>query len=370
MQNLAHDLAPCAVGPGEIFVLGLKDVPSAMDWREQGRRTVALPAMDAARIHTIVRLFAVALALGTLGIALAGPRRIYGAEVPCMSAAPDVWAVSTRGLPDVCRLPDSVNFRVQRLRSDGTAWDRSDLESLLDEPHRPVMVFIHGNRYTHAEARQQGLELARREAASCGSGLRTIIFSWPSEQQGILLKDGRAKYERAFSEGRYLAWLLGQFEPHRPVAIVGYSFGAIITLEAIEDLLKAERAGATAVRPLTGRSGPVNVVFIAAAVRSDALAPRGPYREALDHIDRLTLLVNSDDDALRFFRFLDCRQRAEALGYVGMPGRWIPAGMPYASFDAAGIVGRTHGFPYYLSSPSLMRRICTGATTGLETPAD
>jgi esterase/lipase superfamily enzyme len=326
--------------------------------------------MDAAHIRRILRLLTTALALGAVGIALVSPRRLHGAEVPCVPPVPDVWAVSTRGLPDVCRLPEAVNFRVQRLRQDGAAWDRSDLEALLDDPLRPVMVFIHGNRYTHAEARQQGLELARRAAACGPAGLRTVIFSWPSEQQGILLKDGRAKYERAFSEGRYLAWLLGQFEPERPVAIVGYSFGAIITLEAIEDLVVAERAGISTVRPWTGRSGPVNVVFIAAAVRSDALAPRGPYRDALDHIDRLTLLVNSDDDALRFFRFLDCSQRAEALGYVGMPWRWMPPAVQFSSLDAARIVGRTHGFPYYLASPSLMRRICTGATTGLGTPAD
>jgi esterase/lipase superfamily enzyme len=326
--------------------------------------------MDAATIRRMLRLLTAALALGAVGIAVVSPRRLHGAEVPCLPAGPDVWVVSTRGLPDVCRLPESVNFHVQRLRPDGTAWDRSDVAALLDEPHRPVMVFIHGNRYTPAEARQQGLELARRTAPCGPAGLRTVIFSWPSEQQGILLKDGRAKYERAFSEGRYLAWLLGQLEPERPVAIVGYSFGAIITLEAIEDLVMAERAGSTTVRPLSGRSGPVNVVFIAAAVRSDALAPRGPYREALNHIDRLTLLVNSDDDALRFFRFLDCSQRAEALGFVGMPWRWIPAAVQFSSLDAAGIVGRTHGFPQYLASPSLMRQICTGATTGLETPAD
>lgn len=326
--------------------------------------------MDVAHIRRMLRLVTAALAVVAVGIALVSPRRLHGAEVPCLPAVPDVWVVSTRGLPDVCRLPQSVNFHIQRLRPDGTAWDRSDLAALLDEPHRPVMVFIHGNRYTAAEARQQGLELARR-TATCGiAGLRTVIYSWPSEQQGILLKDGRAKYERAFSEGRYLAWLLGQFEPERPVAIVGYSFGAIITLEAIDDLLEAERAGIGTVRPLSGRSGPVNVVFIAAAVRSDALAPRGPYREALDHIDRLTLLVNSDDDALRFFRFLDCSQRAEALGFVGMPWRWIPPAVPFSSLDAARIVGRTHGFQHYLASPSLMRRICSGATAGLETPAD
>jgi len=298
--------------------------------------------MDAARIRTVIRLITAALALGTVGIALASPRRLHGAEVSCVPAVPDVWVVSTRGLPDVCRLPESVNFHVQRLRPDGTAWEQSDVASLLDD----------------------------RTAACAAGGIRTVIYSWPSEQQGILLKDGRAKYQRAFSEGRYLAWLLGQLEPDRPIAIVGYSFGAIITLEAIEDLVMAERMGNSTVRPWTGRSGPVNVVFIAAAVRSDALAPRGPYRPALDHIDRLTLLVNSDDDALRFFRFLDCSQRAEALGYVGMPGRWLPPGVPFSSVDAAGIVGRTHGFPHYIESPPLMRRICVGATAGLETAAE
>lgn len=351
-------------------MLGLIDVSSTTDWLVRGRHTDSPPAMDAARIRTIVRLFTAALALGTVGIALASPRRLHGAELPCVPDVPDVWVVSTRGLPDVCRLPDSVNFHVQRLRPDGAVWERSDLPSLLDEPQRPLMVFIHGNRYRPAEAREQGLQLARLTAAYGTPGIRTVIYSWPSEQQGILLKDGRAKYERAFTEGRYLAWLLGQVEPERPVAIVGYSFGAIITLEAIEDLLLAERAGATTVRPLTGRSAPLNVVFIAAAVRSDALAPRGPYRNALDNIDRLTLLVNSQDEALRFFPLLDCRQRAEALGYVGMPWRWMPSWVSFSSLDAARIVGRTHGFHHYLASPSLMRRICDGATTGLETVAD
>ncbi|MEI6241151.1 MAG: alpha/beta hydrolase [Planctomycetia bacterium] len=326
--------------------------------------------MDAAIIRHTCRLLAVAMAIATVGMAVWHPRRAQGADPSCPLSAPDVWVVSTRGLPGICRLPASVALRVERLRADGTAWERSDLAGLLDEPQRPVMVFIHGNRYSAAEARQQGLELARRAAACGGADMRTVIYSWPSEQQGILLKDGRAKYERAFSEGHYLAWLLGQFEPGRPVAIVGYSYGAIITLEAIEDLVAAERSGTTSVHPWTNRPGAVNVVFIAAAIRCDALAPRGPYREAVDRLDSLTLLVNSTDDALRFFPLLDCGQRADALGYIGMPRSWVPATVRYSSVDAANVVGRTHGFQHYLASPSLMRRICSGATTGLVPAAD
>ena len=340
-----------------------------MDWLSGDVVTTTLDAMDAARLRSAFRLLVVALALFTAGVAVWQPRRGDGADLPCPSGTPDVWVVSTRGLPGMCRLPESVNLRVERLRADGSMWDRSDIASLLDEPQRPVMVFIHGNRYSHAEARQQGLELARRAAACGNADMRTVVYSWPSEQQGILLKDGRAKYERAFSEGHYLAWLLGQLEPGRPVAIVGYSYGAIITLEAIEDLAIAERSGTASVRPWTSRPGPVNIVLIAAAVRCDALAPRGPYREAVNRLDRLTLLVNSTDDALRFFPFLDCSQRADALGYVGMPRSWLPATVQFSSADAANVVGRTHGFQHYLASPSLMRRICNGAITGL-VPAD
>jgi len=283
----------------------------------------------------------------------------------CEVATPDVWVVSTRGLPGVCRMPDQVNFGVQRLRADGAVWERANPADLFDDSTRPVMVFIHGNRYEHASAMQQGLELARRTALCGGSGVRTIVYSWPSEQQGILLRDGRAKYERAFLEGHYLAWLLGQFEPGRPLAIVGYSFGAIITLEAFQDLSRSDRPGGVHSGGWRDREAPVNVVFIAPAVRCDALAPGGPYRDAVEHIDRLTLLTNSTDDALRFFRLLERSHRTEALGYVGMPRSWLPAGVPFSSVDAANVVGRTHGFSHYLASPALMRRICTGAAAGI-----
>lgn len=333
-----------------------------MESAERHRHHADPDAMDAAPFRHASRLLAVALAVWVVAW---HPARAPAAEPACPADAPDVWVVSTRGLPGICRLPASAALRVERLRSDGSAWDRSDLASLLDDAEQPVMVFIHGNRYSAAEARQQGLALARRAAACGAANTRTVIYSWPSEQQGILLRDGRAKYERAFSEGHYLAWLLGQLEPGRPVAIVGYSYGAIITLEAIEDLVIAEQSGAAAVHPWTSRRGAVNLVFIAAAVRCDALAPRGPYREAVGRLDRLTLLVNSTDDALRFFPLLDCSLRADALGYVGMPRSWVPAGVQFSSVDAANIVGRTHGFQEYLASPSLMRRICTGATTGL-----
>lgn len=191
----------------------------------------------------------------------------------------DIWAVSTRRLPGICRLPTAADLGVERcVDPDCGRWERDGLESLLADPSRPLLVFIHGNRYEAGEAKAQGVLLARHCTAGYpgGSRPRVVIFSWPSGQQGILLKDGRTKYDRAYADGHYLAWLLGRVAPERPVAIVGYSFGALITLEALEDLVAAERAGRADVMPWTRRSGRTHLVFVAPAVRCDALAPAAP----------------------------------------------------------------------------------------------
>lgn len=281
-------------------------------------------------------------------------------------AADDVWLVSTRHLPGICRLPSAANVAVER-RTERGRWERADVAELLADPGRPLVVFIHGNRYTVVDARQQGLQLARQLATRCPETgpVRTVIFSWPSEQQALLLKDGRAKYDRAHADAHYLAWLLGQIEPARPVAIVGYSFGALIALGALDDLVAAERHGRRDVQPWIDRPGRAHFVFIAPAVRCDALAPRGPHREAVDCLDRLTLVINSRDDALKFFPLLDRDLRADALGRAGMPRRWLPAEVEFTATDAAAIVGKNHGLPLYLASPKLTATIAAGALEGL-----
>lgn len=291
-----------------------------------------------------------------------GSRDLGRAAARC---EPDVWLVSTRGLPAIRALPTAPGLHVERRRTG--CWERSDVASLLDADSGPLLIFIHGNRYETAAAKSQGLLLARHVAACCPGepAPRTLIFSWPSEQRGILLKDGRAKYDRAFVDAHYLAWLLGQVPPERPLAVVAYSFGALIVAEAAEDLVEANRRGRPDVQPWSTRPGRTHIVFVAPAVRCDALAPCGPYRELLDGLERFTLVINSRDDALRFFPLLECGQRADALGYVGMPRRWLAEGIDYSATDAAGIVGRNHGLPLYLASPTLTRRIARGALEGL-----
>lgn len=298
--------------------------------------------------------------------AAAAPRD-FGSERPVCGR--DVWSVMTRGLPEIGHMPREVRFGVERLDADGRR-HRDDLDALLADPRQPLLVFVHGNRYEHHEAWEEGLLLAARTGATCpeAARARTVIFSWPSAQQGILLRDSRAKYRRAQTEGHYLASFLARVGPDRPVAMICYSYGSLIALEALEDLVHAQAAGREGVEPWIGRTAPLHLVLVAAAVRQDALAPCGPYRETFPCIDRLTVLYNSDDMALRFFEHVDRSLRTDALGHEGMPAGWVPRETAFSQIDAAPIVGTSHAFKDYLCSRSLMGRICSGAGRGLRCP--
>lgn len=299
-----------------------------------------------------------------LGAEVAGEAGPVETEGDCHGSL-DAWVVSTRRLPGICRLPTTATFDIERLTDDGSCrrWERSDLGSLLAEPAQPLVIFVHGNRYEAADAKAQGLRLARRLAdrPPAGPAPRLLIFSWPSQKQGLLLKDGRRKYDRAYADGHYLAWLLGQLEPDRPVAVVGYSFGALVAAEAFVDLDELAPGGV----PWADRPGRTQLVFVAPALRGDALAPRGPFRETLAGLDRLTLLINSRDEALRFFPLLEPGVKLPALGFVGMPRGWLPPELEYDATDAAGIVGKLHTMRRYLDSRSLSERITAGALDGL-----
>ncbi|MFM1903023.1 MAG: hypothetical protein RLZZ440_923 [Planctomycetota bacterium] len=291
-----------------------------------------------------------------------------GEAEPECSGGFDLWIASTRRLPGICRGPAAADFGVERLAGSRGCrfWERSDLDSLLSAPERPLVIFIHGNRYDSGDAKAQGLQLAGRLAA-CRPGTlppRVVVFSWPSQKQGLLLKDGRRKYDRAYADGHYLAGFLGQVPPEQPVAIVGYSFGALVAAGALEDLTTEDLPAFPGLR-WAERPGRTHLVFIVPAIRSDAAAPRGPFRGMLAGLDRFTLLINSRDEALKFFPLLEPAVRTEAMGYVGMPRRWLPDGLEYVATDAAGVVGKMHTMRRYLDSGSLSDRIASGLLDGL-----
>ena len=316
------------------------------------------------RLYGLRKLSGMALAFG-LCVSIVGPA-LGSPDKGQTCCEPEVLVFSTRHLPGICHFPEVVNPSVQRYESANCRWLSDDIGSVLSG-EGPLVIFLHGNRYDAWSAKQQGIRLARRCNSFTSHAVNTqlMIYSWPSQQDGCLLKDGRNKYHRCFTEGHYLAWLLGQIDPERPVVFIGYRFGALITLEALEDLVAAENEGRP-VSPWQSRPGDTRLIFVAPAVRCDAFAPCGKYRETLACVDRVSLTINSRDDALRFFHLLDTRTKDDALGYTGMPRRWMPPTILYSAVDARRIIGREHGFPLYLKSNTLMHQICRDAYSGLE----
>jgi len=303
-------------------------------------------------------------ACGWLAMAVAGLLAAVQLAAPAAEwceapTGPDVWAVSSRG-------GGEPTDRVQRY-VPGRGWERSDAGALFDGDGRTLVLLVHGNRYEHADALDQALRLARW-LGTCADGTRppprVVAYSWPSDKQGAPLRDSRRKYERASLEVRRFAGLLERIEPQRPVGIVGYSYGALVALGGLAARVGADGDAAGGPRGWAVREAPVNLVLVAAAVRCDALAPAGPYRSAATIVDRVVLLNNSSDIALRFFPWVDRGLETDALGRVGMPARWLPEGVEFRQYDAADAVGVSHRFLGYLESAGVARRLCAGLVDG------
>jgi len=329
--------------------------PLAAIFRASRPRFPRPPALALAAAVTLVACAAGPTAAGT---GLGADR----APIVCpQPPGDDLWLVSTRRLPGICGLPTHAELDVER--QVGDRWERSSVDAMLDEPSRPLVVFIHGNRYEAAEARSQGMTLGRRLAANSPEPVRTVVFTWPSQQRGRLIESSRDNYRRAISDGHYLAWLLGRVPQQQPVAIIGYSLGALIAAEALDDLVTHPEASVDS--PWVSRRGRTHLVLVAPAMRCDALAPRGTCGAATRGIRRLTLVINSRDLALRMFPHLDRETNLDALGAVGMSRQAVPAVVEYSATDAAPVVGRKHAFPEYMQSGTLMRRIARGAVEDL-----
>jgi len=266
------------------------------------------------------------------------------ARVPAAECG-DVWLVSSRHLPEACGEPEEPGLRVERL--DGSLWSAASLDELTATSAGPVVFFIHGNRYDSSSARRQGLDLAHR-LGNCGAGARLIVYSWPSDRDGPPLADAKSKYRRTLSEGWYFAAVLRRLAPETGIGIVGYSYGATIALHGLKHVGPTVRRGQT------------SLVMVTPAVAAGSVHPLGSLRESVESVDRLTILVNSRDEALRFFRFVDpCHQ--EALGFTGMPLRNVPAGVGFRQLDVAAAIGKEHSMQPFLDSRSLSCLIAEAA---------
>jgi hypothetical protein len=268
-----------------------------------------------------------------------------------------LWLINTRGITsEVCRANlDSPALSIRRLDCGGPS-TRASLEEYSESiaRSRSVVVYIHGNRMDHRDARQRGLSIYR-SCRRCrdSSPVDWVIWSWPSSKTAMLVRDARIKAERTDAQGLYLAWLLREHAKRSAsTTLIGYSFGGRIATGALHALAGGTLGGRRLSGPeISGQ--PINAGLIAPAIDSHWLGGRGYHGKATSNMHRMLLMYNHSDFILKSYWRIDKIRGRMALGYSG-PTVFAPRAdgskLPVRSRDCSRWVGiKHHELDYYHS---------------------
>ncbi len=280
---------------------------------------------------------------------------VAASSMPQAALQDQVWMVSTRllGFPR--------NNCDPRLRV--SCWDGckkfhpSTLEQLLasDDPRYTTVIYVHGNRIEPPHARSTGFEAYRMLKCGCRKPLRLIIWSWPSGRVVYrTLRDCMLKLERTVAEEYYLAWFMAKMNPHRPLSLIGYSFGGRICAGALQLRAGGALEGYRLKNPRPV-CAPVQLTLIAAAADKEALTPCGKYPQMLRQVSRVLVLYNKVDPALLFYPLLEPKHPT-AVGRVG-PLCCGASACKIRSHECSSIIGHSHSVHRYFETPELMRLI-------------
>lgn len=261
------------------------------------------------------------------------------------------WMLSTREIG----CADEGEVIPQRLV--GSEWQRTTIDQFLGSlsPKIVTIFYIHGNRKDAPGSVVDGLatyhELVGKFADE--RPVCFLVWTWPSEQIPRPLKDVRVKADRSDEEAWMLANLLSRFPDETPLSFVGFSLGCRITCGALQLLEGGDLAGRTLENP---KRFPVRAVFWAAAVHNDWLLEGQYHGNAMQAIDRLLILVNSCDSALKYYHLLE-RDRCPALGYAGLSGGMSPDLLKRVEQrKVENLIGQEHDSEPYLYAPYITQR--------------
>lgn len=268
-------------------------------------------------------------------------------STPPAPSCPQLWLVSTRGLG--CGTPDSeIADRLEYWRHGESGWVPAESRDFRRQVARgSTSFFVHGNWVSEPDAFRMGPVIRQWLAGGAMSGRdAVVIWSWPAARDlRRPLLDVREKAARAESQGRFLARLVERLPQERPMALVGYSYGARLITSALQTAAQAERA-----RPR------LRAVLLAPALDDHWLLPGHRHGEAILQVDRMLILVNRQDPLLARYRFVYGRKSgAQALGFVGLPRR--PEFGQVEQWRVDGYIGSTHDWTRYVHSCAVSERI-------------
>ncbi len=277
-----------------------------------------------------------------------------------------LWLVSSRRLGSRnC----GVNSLDVRQRGGGDVWQPSSASAFFapdpDEIRRPIVIFIHGNRWSLDKAIRRGLQTYEQTIVPWNDApaMRYVIWAWPADQIAGPIRDVRIKAERADEHSFHLARFLQNIDPRTPVSIIGFSFGGRVSLGALH-LIGGGTIDGCGLPSVSHPIAPVNLTLAVPAIRNDCLVTT--RCRAYSQINHLDLVYNSRDSYLSLFRFTWFDNKRPALGYTGISGlNQLPDHSTRVhQFNAAQFVGREHDYLEYISDQrieaSLRRHLLIG----------
>lgn len=277
-----------------------------------------------------------------------------------------VWLISTRhlGSPDVSA-QQAAEPRISRYVPE-LGWQLQTMADLKAVSQLTV-VYVHGNREDADRAERRGVATYSTllHAAVAPPPFRFVIWSWPSDRLRRTRSDVLCKAARSDDDSYYLAQFISQLEPQTHVGMFGFSYGSRIITGALHLL----GAGTLNGRQLpgaqpsaagsTGRVRSIRVALAASAMHDYWLLPGHAHGRAISQVERMLVLINGCDEALRFYPLIDRCERPQALGYTGFS--WTAelgaAAARLDQQDVTSVIGRAHDYRSYLGADSVMAQV-------------
>jgi hypothetical protein len=288
-------------------------------------------------------------------------------DPPALPVADEVLLISTRGIGTACdaaRMDRELDCRRLTFDGDGKpTWLAFDWHNLQKDENalRQTVIYVHGNRVSAGYDATEGIAVYESliNARTEGEPLRYIIWSWPASQIPGLIKDYQVKAVRTNPVAWQLAWFMDQLPAETPLALMGYSYGA----RAVSGSMHILGGGSIGKLKLDERAHPdrpaARVALMAAAFDADWVLPGEVHEQAITQIERMVVVTNHHDPAMKFFKLSAKIGSTDALGLKGIPqvNKLGTAAKRVQHIDVTAEVGRSHVIDDYLADTPKMNRM-------------
>ncbi len=274
----------------------------------------------------------------------------------------EIWVVSVRGCS--CDPENADLIKVQKLENN--SWQSSDLNALSNshqtDTSRATMVYVHGNQTNYEFGITRGFQFYDNLFVNnpCPrTPVRLVLWLWESERElPRLYSDYLFKSRRAMTMGKTLTKTLNSLG-NRQVAIVGFSLGAQVVLSSLEQMERAQMEFGCDCEAAMDQKQKFNVVLIAPALDPNYVCDVSDRFIESSFVSRSSIIVNSDDRAVKAMRFVIRHECPEARGGFAELVRCnsLPLGKTQF-FEVSQEISRKHAIRRYTKSPTVQREMC------------